>query len=173
MTQTEQILEDINESAKTYAKIGDQFIHDFVFYGKSLAKWADELAIPVPQKTTPEQLRHLYVKLANNLQIATHFYSVSNSMNTGLTSGTQVRKAKIISRLQTEYEQKEGKKPAAATLERMAQAEMSDAYHNKIAASIIKDFWRDQLNCLTELRKCLESISVNMISEMKYLHIAD
>lgn len=166
----EQIMNEILAAAKTHAAATESFANRFMFYGKPLMEWSDELAVAIPDKPTPPELRSLYVKLANNIQIAGHFYSISSTINSTLVGGGQIKQADLITAIVAQYANTKGtKRPAAAVIEKMADSYMKSTTSTRVAAKLVKEFWRHRLDALTEVRKCLEQIGISMHTEMKYL----
>lgn len=165
----EEIMNEIAEGAASHSEATEAFIEKFSFYGKSLGQWADELVVPIPKDPTPQQLRDLYIKLGNNIQIASHFYSVATTVNSTLAGGGQMRKSDLVTKLVKQYEQSNGRRPARETLERMADSYMGQTVSTRIASKAVKEFWKQRIDTLKEVRKCLESISMSYAMEMKYL----
>jgi hypothetical protein len=167
----EEILQDVATAAETHAAATQLFIDNFIFYGSSLSQWSDNLAIPVPaaKDLTPEITRELFVKLANNLQIVNHFFSVSNTISSTLVGGSSIKKADLVRYIVQQYEQGNKTRPAASAIEQMADSYMKSTVSSRVAAKIVRDFWRDRRDMLIELRKVLEQISMNTATELKYL----
>lgn len=166
----ESVMEEVLQAAETHAAATEQFAKKFVFYGKPLQQWSDELAVPVPNEVTPDTMRSLYVKLANNIQIASHFYSIASTINSTLVGGGQIKHADLVKALVDQFENRKAKRPAATVIEQMANSYMKSTTSTRVAAKLVKDFWRNRLDSLTEVRKCLEQIGISMHTEMKYLH---
>jgi hypothetical protein len=164
----EQIMDEILVAAKAHAAATESFASKFMFYGKPLLEWSDELAVAVPDKPTPEALRSLYVKLANNIQIAGHFYSISSTITSTLVGGGQIKHADLVTAIVGQYTGNQ-KRPAAAVIEKMAESYMKSTTSTRVAAKLVKEFWRHRLDALTEVRKCLEQINMSLATELKYL----
>lgn len=165
----EQIMEDIAQGAAAHSAATESFVDSFMFYGKSLNEWSDELVVPIGQNPTPQDIRKLYILLANNVQIASHFYSVSNTINSTIAGGGQIKKSDLVAALVRDYEARNARRPAKDVLERMADSYMKSTVSTRIASRIVKEFWRQRLDSLKEVRKCLEAISMSVAIEMKYL----
>ena len=165
----EEIFDEIREAALVHAAATNKFTTEFSFYGKSLDEWSNELAVPVPDKIDPDLMRQLYVKLANNIQVATHFYTVASTVSSSMTSGSRIKKADLVAAIVDQYEKGNATRPAATVIERMADSYMSDTQTMKIVAKIVKDFWRQKLDSLIEVRRCLEQIGISIHTEMKYV----
>ena len=177
---SEDILQEIIDSATAHAAASDAFIENFMFFGKSLKDWSDQLAVPVPvantpledggiYKISPADLQELFGKLANNIQVASHFHTVANSISSALNSGGSVKKSDLVAAVVKRYEQSNAKRPAAKVIERMADSYLSNTVSPKVAAKIVKDFFKEKYDVLVEVRKCLEAISYSVNVEVKYL----
>jgi hypothetical protein len=165
----EQIMEDIAVGAAAHSAATEAFVDNFMFYDKSLNEWSDQLAVPIAGNPTPLEIRKLYIKLANNIQVASHFYSVSNTINGTIVGGGQIKKSDLVTALVHDYERRNAKRPAREVLERMADSYMKSTVSTRVASKIVKEFWKQRLDSLIEVRKCLESISMSVAMEMKYL----
>lgn len=167
---TEEILQDISEAAYAHSAATRDFITQFVFYGKTLSDWSDELAVPIVPQMTPEDMRGLYIKLANNIQIASHYYSISSTINSTLVGGGQMKKADLVTALVETFAKRNATRPAAAVIDRMADSYMKATVSSRVASKIIKEFWKQRLDTLIEVRKCLEQVGISLHTEMKYLN---
>jgi len=164
----DDIMNEVIESAKVHSAATRMFMDNFVFYDKTLAEWLDEMAIVIPKQPTPEQLRDLYVEMALKYQRAANFYTVANSIHGGLTNGGEVAKNDLVNALVANYTRTNRKRPAGAILERMAESYLNSTTSTKVAAKIVKDFWRERRDTLAEMRKHLEQVSISMATDMKY-----
>lgn len=165
----ESILDDIIEGAEVHAAATQDFINKMQFYGKSLKQWAQEMQIVVKDDLKPDEMRQLYVKLANNLQIAAYFYSVASSINSAVVGGGAMKKSDLVKMIVANYEARNARRPAATVIEHMADSYMSGTVNTRVAAKIVKDFWRERRDALTEVRKIIEQIGISMHVEMKHL----
>ena len=59
-------------------------------------------------------------------------------------------------------------RPAAVVIERMAESYMSSTVSARVAAKIVKSFWKERWNTLLEVRKILEQIGMSLHVEMKW-----
>jgi hypothetical protein len=169
---SQDIFSDVIAAAETHAALTDNFIKNFTFYGKPLSSWSKELSVKIPDQVTPEVMRALYVKLANSIQIASHFYSVSNTISSTLVAGGEVKKSDLVASLVKQYEQTTRRKPSGMVIERMADSYMSGTVSARIASKIVREFWRQHLDALVEVRKCLEQIGISLHVEMKHLNMS-
>jgi hypothetical protein len=165
----ESILDEIVEGAAAHAVATQEFINQMQFYDKSLKEWAREMQIVVKDDLSPQEMRQLYVKLANNLQIASYFYSVASSINSAVVGGGGMKKADLVKMIVANYDVRNARRPAATVIEHMANSYMSGTVNTRVAARIVKDFWRERRDTLTEVRKIIEQIGISMHVEMKHL----
>lgn len=164
----EEIIDEVISGAQAHSAATEMFMDNFNFYGKSLSQWLNEVAIDLPKEVHPDDLRNLYLDVARKIQRASNFYSIASSIHGGLVDGGQMRKADLVRKLVNNYSETGTKRPAAKIIERMADSYMNNTVHTKIAAKIVKDFWRERRDALIEMRKCLEQISISLHTEMKY-----
>lgn len=147
----------------------DQLSKSLTFYGKSLACWEDELAVVIPDdKPTNDLIISLYIELANKIQIANHYYVISSTASNVSASGINIKKADLITALVSYYHANGAKLPPNTVLEKMA-----DAYTRKLSninsiSKIVKDFWKEKLNTLREVKSLLSNIGIATATELKY-----
>ena len=166
----EAILDVVKEGAEIYSEITSSFIQEFVFYEKTLYEWASDLMldIPKPKDLDEESFRALLVQLADNIQIASNYYSVAASITEAVTGGNSIKKSDVISAIVSTYARKGAKRPAASVIDRMAESYMSSTISARVASKIVKDFWKQRLETLEKLRKVLEQIGMSLHMEMKW-----
>ena len=164
----EDIVNSIVETAEKHGNINQALIDNFKFSGKSLQEWMSDVAVPIPAEVTPENFREAFILWARKFQKVNYYYSMSSAMYSTMQTGGDNRKSDLVSALMEHYSNSKARRPAAATLERMAESYMADTVNTRIAARIVRDFWRDRRDTLIEVRKALEAIGVSMNMEMKY-----
>lgn len=166
---TEEVIKAVISSAERHNEINQALMDSFVFQGKTLTEWMDDVAIPIPDEVTPENFREAFTLWVRKFQKVNYFYSMSNTMFSAMSSGGEIKKSDLIAALVEYYRVNKAKRrPAAAVLDRMADSYMSDTVNTRIASRIIRDFWRDRRDTLIEVRKALEAIGISMNMEMKY-----
>lgn len=174
---TDDLIADLINGAEVFTIANDKFLSEFYFYGKTLKEWGDQLQLPIPTKgpdgefkqLSPIDMQKQFAKLSNLIQVTNHFHSMASSINTGLSAGGLVKKADLVATITRSYEARNAKRPAASSIEKMAESYLSDGTSTKIAAKIVKDFFRDRYDALIEVRKCLEAINLSLNMELKYL----
>ena len=82
--------------------------------------------------------------------------------------GNNMKKSDIISLLVSNYAAKGAKRPAASVLERMADSYLQSTVSAERAAKIVKNFWKQRLDTLLDLRKVFEQIGLSLSVEMKF-----
>tara|TARA_Y100001970_G_C14180437_1_gene829536 strand:- start:669 stop:1217 length:549 start_codon:yes stop_codon:yes gene_type:complete len=164
------IVEVIKEGSEVYSEITTSFVQQFVFYDKTLYDWATELMVEIPNAKHLDEIkfRDLLVTLANNLQIASNYYSVASSMADAVSGGTSIKKSDVVAAIVANYAKKGAKRPAATVIEQMADSYMSSTVSARVAARIVKTFWKQRLDTLLEIRKILEQIGMSLHVEMKW-----
>lgn len=164
------VLGVIQTGAEVYSEITSSFIQEFVFYDKTLYEWASHLMISIPSASDLDEVtfRELLIKLANNIQISSNYYSVASSMVEAIGGGNNIKKSDVVNAIVLNFQRKGAKRPAAAVIERMAESYLSSTVSAKIAANIVKSFWKQRMDTLLEMRKILEQIGMSLHVEMKW-----
>ena len=166
----EAVLQVIRNGAEVYSEITANFIQEFVFYDKTLYEWANQLMIELPAARDLDEVafRDLLVKLANNIQVSSNYYSVASSMTEAIGGGNNIKKSDVVNAIVIQFQKRGAKRPAAAVIERMAESYLSSTVSAKIAANIVKGFWKQRMDTLLEMRKILEQIGMSLHVEMKW-----
>lgn len=164
----EEIITEVMQGAEAHSAATKTFMLGFTFYEQTLNDWLNEMAVVIPDNITPDVLRSLYIDVARKHQRSANFYTIASAIHGGLSSGGEIKKSDLVSALVASYTASKRKRPAATVLERMADSYMNSTAHTKVAAKIVKDFWRERRDTLVEIRKCLEQVSISMHTEMKY-----
>jgi hypothetical protein len=162
------IVEEVILGAEAHSAATKVFMSSFTFYEKTLAEWLNEMAVVIPDEIGPTDLRNLYIDVARKHQRAANYYTVASAIHGGLSFGGEIKKSDLVSAIVSSYTATQRKRPAATILERMADSYMNSTAHTKVAAKIVKDFWRERRDTLVEMRKCLEQVSISLHTEMKY-----
>jgi len=163
----EEVVQHILESANTHAIATDMLMSSLVFFDKTLSEWAAHLAVYVPDDMGPLTLRSLHIKCARNVQQAVTLYSYSNSIYNAISNGGNLRKSDLTAAIVEWYRSNNSTRPAGTIIDRMADSYMNDTINTRIAAKIVREFFRDQKDTLLEVRKHLEQIGYTMHLEVK------
>lgn len=164
------ITDALKVGAELYTSITEAFVTNFIFYDKTLYSWASELTISTPSVSELDivSFRELLLQLSRNIQIASNYYSVAFSMVEAIGGGNSMKKSDIVNLLVNNYAAKGAKRPAAAVIERMADSYLSNTVSAGMAAKIVKNFWKQRVDTLLELRKVFEQIGLSLSVEMKF-----
>lgn len=167
---SEDIIESLKQGSEIYTNITEAFAKEFMFYDKTLYQWAGELMIEIPSLKTIDlvSFRGTLLELATKLQVASNYYSVACSMVDTIGGGNNMKKSDIMSLLVSNYAAKGAKRPAASVLERMADSYLTNTVSAEKAAKIVKNFWKQRVDTLLDLRKVFEQIGVSLSVEMKF-----
>ncbi len=166
----EDIIASLKQGAELYSTITEAFLQDFIFYEKTLYEWATTLMIDIPpnKNLTIVKFRELLLQLSKNLQIASNYYSVACSMSDTIGGGNSMKKADLMSLIVANYANKGAKRPAASVIEKMAESYLVNTVSAERAAKIVKNFWKQRLDTLLDLRKVFEQIGLSLSVEMKF-----
>jgi ribosomal protein L14 len=167
---TDSILEVIEEGAEVYSEITSNFIKNFTFYDKTLYGWASDLMVEIPnvKKLDTVEFRRIMLELAQNTQVANNYYSVSCSISDAITGGNSIKKSDVINAIVSNYQKKGAKRPAATVIESMAESYMSNTISARVASKMVKNFWKQRIDMLLEIRKIMEQIGMSLHVEMKW-----
>ena len=160
----------IIEGSEIYSEITSSFIKEFYFYDKTLYEWATDLMIQIPKSSDLDTVtfRGLLIELANNIQLASNYHSVASSMADGISGGNSIKKSDVVNAIVNNFSKRGARRPAAAVIERMAESYMSTTVSARVASKIVKNFWKQRLDTLLEIRKILEQIGMSLHVEMKW-----
>ena len=164
------IMEVIQEGAEVYSEITASFIKSFVFYAKTLYAWASELMVDIPsaKDLDPLKFREVLIQLATNTQIANNYYSVSASIGDAIAGGNSIKKSDVITAIVQNYAKKGAKRPAATVIDRMAESYMTSTLSARVASKLVRNFWKQRLDMLLEVRKIMEQVGISLHVEMKW-----
>ena len=167
---SESILEVVQEGAQIYTEISSNFIQNFIFYEKTLYEWASELMIDIPpvKELDTKKFREILLQLARNVQIANNYYSVSCSIGDAIAGGNSIKKSDVVNAIVNSYAKKGAKRPAGTVIEQMADSYMSSTLSARVASRLVKNFWKQRIDMLLEVRKILEQIGMSLHVEMKW-----
>ena len=167
---SEDIIESLKQGSEIYTNITEAFAKEFMFYDKTLYQWAGELMIEIPSLKNIDlvSFRGTLLELATKLQVASNYYSVACSMVDTIGGWNNMKKSDIMSLLVSNYAAKGAKRPAASVLERMADSYLTNTVSAEKAAKIVKNFWKQRVDTLLDLRKVFEQIGVSLSVEIKF-----
>jgi len=164
------IINAMTEGVDTWSHITTSFIKEFEFYGKTLYEWSNELMLEIPpsKDLDGKAFRTLLTRLIKNMQVASNYHSVSCCICDTISGGNNVKKSDIVSAIVATYAKKGAKRPAATVIEQMAETYMTSTINASVAAKLVKNFWKQRLDMLLEVRKILEQIGMSLHVEMKW-----
>lgn len=167
---SESIIEVVMEGAEIYSSLSSNFIKSFVFYDKTLYEWASELMVEIPDSKELDtfKFRQTLSKLAKNVQIANNYYSVSCTIEDAISGGSNIKKSDVIAAIVGNYAKKGAKRPAATVIDKMAESYMGSTLSARISSKMVKNFWKQRIDMLLEVRKILEQIGMSLHVEMKW-----
>ena len=167
---SEDISKAIIDGAEIYSEITGTFMKEFVFYDKTLYEWATDLMVKIPNKNNLDanSFRGCLIELATNIQIPSNYYSVAASMADGIAGGNSIKKSDVVSAIVDNFAKRGARRPAAAVIERMADSYMSSTVSANVAAKIVKNFWKQRLDTLSDIRKVMEQIGMSLNVETKW-----
>jgi len=164
------VISVVKEGASIYSEVTASFVQEFIFYDKTLYEWATELMLEIPPAKDLDEIgfRELLIKVARNIQIASNYHSVASSMCDAVAGGNAIKKSDVVAAIVANYAKQGAKRPAASVIEKMADSYMSSTISARVAARIVKNFWKQRLETLGDVRKILEQIGMSLHVEMKW-----
>lgn len=164
-----ELADVIKEGAEVYFELSEAFMNDFIFYDKTLVQWAKELSLQIPRNKdfSLEKYRELLLDLTAKLQVASNYYSLASAMADAIAGGSSIKKSDVVQALVASYQRRGAKRPAASVIERMAESYVHTT-SAKVAANIVRQFWKQRLETLSETRKILEYIGMSLSVELKW-----
>lgn len=147
------------------------FSSQIKFFGKTLAEWEEQLSIVLPpaKKLTPETIRQLHVDIANNVQIASHYYSMSAFSSTSLKNGLTTKKTEIAASILADYSVRNLRAPSQAQVEKMVNILIQKLSNISAVSLMLKHYWKEKLEMFDRLEKSINSISISQAVEMRHL----
>jgi len=162
-------LNEITIAAESYTEATEEFVRTFIFYEKTLFDWASYLMIEIPKVEDLDALkfREILLQLINNIQISSNYYSVASSILDAISGGNEIKKSTLINSIVSNYAKKGAKRPAGTVIDQMAESYLSNTTSATVAAKIVKNFWKQRLDTLLDIRKVFEQIGMSLHVEMK------
>jgi hypothetical protein len=146
-----------------------QIAENLIFFGKSLAVWEDELAVPLPEsRLDPVTLTNLYIDLANKIQKADHYLALSRASETISSAGVTIKKGDIVSALIGYYHKNNIKVPPGTVIDRLAENYVRKLTNINSVSRVVRDYWKAKVQTLKEISTILSQIAINNATAMKY-----
>jgi hypothetical protein len=165
----DSVLADVKENSGISDEFILQVMTSLTFFGKSLKLWEDEMALPIPEgRLDADTIRDLYAELANKIQIANHYYCLAASSNAISSMGVNIRRTDLTTALVTYYTSNNQKIPPSTILDKIADGYLKKLSNLSATNKIVKDFWKEKLSTLKEVKDILSSIAVSYATELKY-----
>jgi len=165
-----KIIDIISEGAQIYSSVTEDFIKNFVFYDKTLYQWATTLMVDIPKEKDldPQKYRTMLIQVAQNTQIASNYFSLACSMADAVAGGNSIKKSDVVTAIVNNYAKQGATRPAATVIEKMAESYMSSTISARVASKIVKNFWKQRLDTLLELRRIFEQLGMSLNVEIKW-----
>lgn len=164
------LYDELLEDTKKHNDAANDFLNSLTFYGKSLTEHSADFYIEVPKDISPDSFRTVLLSLMEKVQLAQHYYAIASSIASALANTTVKKKADVVAAIVAEFERKKMKRPGQDVISSMADSYLGSTTNVYTSAKIIKDFWKNKLDALIEMRKCMEQIGISRASEMKHLN---
>ncbi len=164
----ESLMEDVAEGARIYSELTDRFIDGFEFYERTLKEWGQFMVLQFPEEFDEENFRKVLLELAKKHQLAHNYYSLANSLAKAFSGGAELKKSDVVAAIVTNFLRRDQRRPAGTIVERMADSYMKSTVSSRVAATIVRDFWKQRLEMFDEQRRILDAIGISLHCEMKF-----
>lgn len=147
------------------------FSSKIIFFGKSLNQWEDHLRIYIPPAKELDRIRmkEIYAEIANNVQIASHYYSLCAFSSTLLKNSVSFKKQDLLNEFVQEYTTRNLRPPSQAQLEKIINLITQRLSNFTAVASLLKHYWREKLEMYDRIEKAINSIAIGQAVELKHL----
>lgn len=150
-----------------YDSAAESLLNDLEFHGHSLSDWSVKLTLQIGNPEDFSDLKELQIELAKKIQMATYYYSISSTVFNVLDSSTHAEKGAVTQAILDEFRERGEHRPTQASMDAIVRGRLQSINNQKLSASIVKNFFKQRLDTLIEIRKILESLSISMSMERK------
>jgi hypothetical protein len=166
----EELINAVVQGAELYSQLSESFIDQFSFYGQTLTEWGTELTVELPDENelTPSTYRAKLLELGVKYQRAANYHSLACSLAKTFEGGAEIKKNEVVNAIVAQYANQNKKRPAGTIVERMADSYMKSTVSSRVAALLVRDFWKQRLDALELVRKLFEQIGMSLNVEMKH-----
>ena len=168
---TETVLDEALADTKEAEIFIKAFSSQIKFFGRTLSEWEEKLSVLLPpaKQITPDVVRELHVTIANNIQIASHYYSMSAFSSTSLKNGLTVKKSELTASILADYSVRNLRAPSQAQVDKMVGILIQKLSNISAVSAMLKHYWREKLEMLDRMEKSLNSIAISQAVEMRHL----
>lgn len=163
-----QLVDDVAEGARIYSELTGHFMAQFQFYGKTLQEWGRDMTVEIPDEMDEPTFRRVLLSLAVKNQKAHNYYALATSLSKAFGGGAEIKKSDLVTAIIGSYLKQNRKRPAGTIVERMADSYMKSTVSSRVAAAIVRDFWRQRLDLFEEQRRLLELVGMSLHVETKW-----
>lgn len=166
----QELIDAVVIGAELYSSLSKTFIDQFSFYGRTLMEWGSELTVELPteETLTPSTYRAKLLELGTKYQLAANYHSMACSLAKTFEGGAEIKKNDVVSAIVTQYAAQNKKRPAGTIVQMMADSYMKNTVSSRVAAILVRDFWKQRLDSLEMLRKLLEIVGMSLASELRW-----
>lgn len=160
--------------AGTNDHLTQKLIENLSFYGKTLKQWEDELVvIIVDEDLNYDRIQKITLELIKKIQIASHFYTISNTAHVINQTGISIKKSDLITSLISYYHINGTKVPPSSLMDKIAENYIRKLTNIETLSKVVRDFWKHKVETLDKVKSLVSSLGISMVSEMKYAAGAD
>lgn len=169
MEKTELHTKFVNQASHTQ-KVIDETWDNYQFDGFTLSEWDDKLFCPIPKSPSSDDMRAIFGKIGEAVQLTTGYYSICNSVYDFLVFIQKNSFDKKITQIVDDYKNKNAKRPARQIIESLALESLEDVNLQVQIFKVLRNYWKDKKEAMVELRKNAEQIQMATALELKYFN---
>lgn len=166
----EGIINQLRKSKKIHDAFAKQFDSQYHIAGKLMAEWKGYFKIHLPPDMNPQTCQVADRELMGLHQEATFLKAAAETRLAAYRNANDERYRSKYAALVSEYKQSGQKLPAKDTLTALAEYSLGSMKDAVVHAEIELSFWKEILNDLSNSRKLIENVTINLASEAKALH---
>lgn len=156
-TQAKEIFASFVDNKEILDSLSKEFSQNYRIGDKTLKEWATQFRVRIPSDLELHMIPTLSAEVANHFQTALFYLSFFEAQLDVLESGSSKEFGSKYSALVAQYKKDNQKIPAAATLETLVNNEISSITSARLNAKVCRDFFKREVEGLTETRKALEN----------------
>ena len=163
------LVKKLRKGKELHDEFTREFRETYKIAGQLMGEWQDHFALQIPIDPNIATIQELDVRLVELHQEASFLKAVADCKLRAYNGVTSRDYNIEYARLVTEYKTSGQKLPAKDTLQALTEKELGGMKEGLVHAEIELSFWKDVLNDLSNSRKVIENLTLNISVEAKAL----
>jgi len=163
------LVNQLRKGKRLYDEFGKELYTQYKINGKLLHEWKEYFKLYLPPDANTQTLREVDSRLMGLHQEASFFKGCCNAKLQAAKANNMDAYRQRYTELVAEYKSQGKKLPAKDTLSALAEHTTADWKNVTMHAEIEFDFWKEILNDLTNCRRLVENMTLNISVEAKAL----